>query len=91
MKVLYLPFKVAGRQIGTRLGKTAFDQIWSTVGETQAPPSPASGRRSLVAVAGTAALEAAILAGIGAVVEQLTARAFHNLLGAWPENPPEPS
>ncbi len=38
----------------------------------------------------TAALQAAVLAGVGAVIDQIAARVFHQLFGAWPGKPPEP-
>lgn len=91
MKFFYMPFAVIAGVIGQRAGRKAFRAVWSRVGgETEEPPSPKAGRLSLVRVAGSAALEAATIAGIAAAVQQLTARVFHHLFGAWPEQPKEP-
>jgi hypothetical protein len=89
MKVVYKPFSLFTRQIATRVGNTAFGAIWARVADSERPPKATAGHRSLVAVAGAAALEAATMAAVAAVADQLTARAFHHLLGAWPEKPPE--
>jgi hypothetical protein len=89
MKFVYMPFSILARSVGTRLGKAAFHTVWGKLGESEEPPHPASGRISLARVAGSAALEAATMAAIGAVIDQVAARAFHQLVGAWPEKPPE--
>jgi hypothetical protein len=84
MKFLYKPFSVLAKSVGTRLGKSAFDTVWERVGDSPQPPSPTAGRVSLARVAASSALEAATMAAIDAAIEQLTARAFHQLIGAWP-------
>jgi len=89
MKLLYKPFAIFAGVIGHRTGRTAFEAVWSHVGEDEKPPSPRAGRLGLAQVAGSAALEAATVAAIAAVFEQLAARVFHHLFGAWPEKPPE--
>lgn len=89
MKLLYKPFSVIAKSVATKLGRSAFRSVWSKVGDSEEPPSPTAGRVSLPLVAGTAALEAATMAAIAAAVEQLTARGFHHLIGAWPEKSPE--
>lgn len=89
MKLLYKPFSIVAKSFGTRLGKSAFDTVWERVGDSPEPPSPTAGRVSLARVAATSALEAATMAAIDAAIEQLTARAFHRLIGAWPEKPGE--
>jgi hypothetical protein len=89
MKFLYKPFSIVAKSIGTRLGKSAFDTVWERVGDSEEPPSPTAGRVSLPRVAASAALEAATMAAISAAIEQLTARSFHRLIGAWPEKAPE--
>ena len=91
MKFLYLPFAIIAGVIGHRTGRKAFQAVWARLGgETEKPPSPKAGRVGLAQVAGSAALEAATIAGIAAAVQQLTARVFHHLFGAWPEKPKEP-
>jgi hypothetical protein len=90
MKFVYKPFQLLARSLGTKLGKTAFQSVWTKVGDGEHPPSPTAGRVSVPKVAAAAALEAATMAAIGAAIDQLTARSFHHLIGAWPEKPPEP-
>ena len=89
MKFLYKPFSIMAKTVGSRLGKTAFDQVWERVGDSEKPPSPTAGRVSLPRVAASAALAAATMAAIGAAIEQLTARGFHHLIGAWPDQAPD--
>jgi hypothetical protein len=89
MKFVYKPFQIVAHSIATKLGKTAFESVWGKVGEGERPPKPTAGRISVPKVAAAAALEAATMAAIGAAVDQLTARSFHHLIGAWPEKPPE--
>lgn len=89
MKFVYKPFAIVARSVGSKLGKNAFETLWGKVGDSDRPPKPTAGRVALARVAGAAALEAATLAAIEASIDQLTARAFHHLIGAWPEKPPE--
>ena len=87
MKLVYKPFAIFAHQIAARAGKATFSAIWSKVGPGETPPRPTAGRLGLAYVAGSAALEAATMAAVGAVVDQLTARLFHHLIGAWPDKP----
>lgn len=83
-----MPFAIVAGVIGQRTGRKAFKAVWARLGgETEKPPSPKAGRVSLAHVAGSAALEAATIAGIAAAVQQISARVFHHLFGAWPEKP----
>lgn len=85
MKFLYKPFSIMARSVGTRLGRSAFHTVWERVGDSEEPPSPTAGHVSLARLAAAAALEAATMAAVSAAIEQLTARSFHHLIGAWPE------
>jgi hypothetical protein len=87
MGVLYQPFSIIARILGKRAGRTAFANLWAEVGDGERPPKSNAGHRSYPAVFLTAALEAAVLAGVGAVADQLVARVFHHLFGAWPGKP----
>ena len=87
MKLVYKPFSIFAHQLAARAGKAAFGAIWNRVGPGEAPPAPTAGRLNLVYVAGSAALEAATMAAVGAVADQLSARVFHHLIGAWPQKP----
>jgi hypothetical protein len=87
MKVLYKPLGMIAKLVGRRAGRTAFRGVWERVGDTDYPPAPNAGYRPLSSVFFTAALEAAVLAGVGAVCDQLAGRVFHQLVGAWPNEP----
>ncbi len=89
MKLLYTPFQIVTKLVSHRVGKDAFRGVWSRFSELEKPPAPTAGHMKLSHVAGTAALEAATLAAFTAVGQQLTARLFHHLFGAWPERPKE--
>jgi hypothetical protein len=84
MKVLYKPFAIIASILGKRAGKQAFAGVWARLGYGEKPPASNVGPRGLPSVFFTAALQAAILAGTGAMMDQLFARAFHHLFGAWP-------
>ncbi|HET9073336.1 MAG TPA: DUF4235 domain-containing protein [Solirubrobacteraceae bacterium] len=87
MGVLYKPFSILARLLAKRMGQAAVSDLWSRVGDSDGPPPANAGRRPLGSVFATAAVQAAILAGVGAVVDQLAARAFHQIFGAWPGKP----
>ena len=89
MGVLYKPFSILARMLAKRMGQAAVSDLWGRVGDSAGPPPPNAGRRPLGSVFATAAVQAAILAGVGAVVDQLAARAFHQIFGAWPGKPVE--
>jgi hypothetical protein len=89
MKLLYKPFGIATKILRKRLGRSASEAVWSTAGHPEGAPSATASQRGLAAVAGTAALDAAILAAVGAVVDQLSARLFHSLFGTWPVKAPK--
>lgn len=90
MNLLYKPFSIGAKMVGKRIGRTAFSQVWGQVADSDGPPSPTDGHHSLAKVAGSAALEGAVLAATGAIIDQLSARLFHHLVGAWPGQPPDP-
>jgi hypothetical protein len=91
MGVLYKPFSIIAKLLGKRAGRAAFANVWSQVGDGKGPPASNAGYRSVVSVFFTAALQAAVLAGVGAVIDQMAARVFHQLFGAWPGKPAEPA
>src|ERR1700744_1987181 len=91
MKLLYTPFQILTKLLSHRAGKEAFRNVWGRVSDAEKPPAPTAGHMKLSHVAGTATLEAATLAAFTAVGQQLTARLFHHLFGAWPEKPKEQS
>ncbi len=91
MKLFYKPFGIIAGILGKRVGKQAFAGVWARLGTGERPPASNAGPRSYGSVFFTAALQAAILAGVGAVMDQMFARAFHHLFGAWPGKLNEPA
>lgn len=94
MKLLYAPFAIVAGIIGTRLGKRAFQALWSELDDSPEPPPPTSGDVDLWKSVGGAALQAAMVAAIATVVRRFSARFFHHLFGVWPEKTkpvPEPA
>jgi len=89
VKLLYAPFSIAAGVVGARIGKRAFSSVWSLFSEDP-KPKPTEGDQGLVRVAASAALEGAMLSAVAAVINQLTARAFHAMFGAWPGQKPKP-
>ena len=83
MKILYKPFAIIAGLIGARIARSIFSAVWSQIDHEQ-PPKPTTEEASLPKVVGAAALEAATMAGIGALVDRAGARAFHHLTGIWP-------
>jgi hypothetical protein len=91
LKLLYKPFGLISAVIGAKLGQSVFKQLWAQIERTK-PPKPTTDEATTAKVVGAAALEAATLAGVGAIVDRFTARAFHHLTGVWPgERRPEPA
>jgi hypothetical protein len=83
MKILYKPFALLFTLIGTRIGKSIFKAVWSTIDDAE-PPKPTAPSASFPKVVGAAALEAVTMASIGAAAERASAKAFYHLTGAWP-------
>jgi hypothetical protein len=90
MGVLYKPLGILAGMVKKRAGKAASVKVWAQLGHPEGPPSPTAGKQSIAFLAASAALEAATLAAVAAAVDQLFARVFHHLFGAWPGKPPEP-
>jgi Protein of unknown function (DUF4235) len=83
MKILYKPFGIIASLIGARIATAIFKALWSRI-DDEAPPKPTTAEASFPKVVGAAVLEAATMAGVGAVVDRVGARAFHHLTGIWP-------
>ncbi len=83
MKLLYKPFSIVARALGTRAGRQMFSAIWSEFSESPQPSASDPDVR-LGKLAVSAALEGATLAASLAVAQQLTLRLFRHLFGVWP-------
>jgi len=83
MKILYKPFGIIASLIGAKLANGVFKLVWSRIDEED-PPKPTNVDASFRKVVGAAALEAGMMAAIGAAVDRASARTFHHLTGIWP-------
>ena len=90
MKILYKPFGLIAGIVGSKLGHNVFNQLWGQLDDSK-PPKATTNEASSSKVIAAAALEAATLAGVAAVVDRFSARAFEYLTGIWPgEERPKP-
>lgn len=83
MKLLYKPFGIIAGIIGAKIGQSVFNALWAKL-DGGPPPRPDLEQASLPKIAAANALEAATLAGVGAVADTLSRRWFHYLTGIWP-------
>ncbi len=83
MKLLYKPFAIISSVIASRVGKGIFKAVWSRI-DSADPPPPSAADAGLGKVVGAAALEAATMAGVGAMADRASARTFQYLTGYWP-------
>jgi hypothetical protein len=83
MKILYKPFGLIAAFIAARIGRSIFKGLWSKIDKAD-PPDPTTEEATFPKVVGAAALEAATMAGVGALADRAAARAFHHLTGFWP-------
>ncbi len=89
MRLLYKPFGIIAGIIAARLGRKAFDSVWTKIDETP-PPRPGTGQGTAVKVIGAQALRAGVMAASAAAVDRVFARGFHYFIGLWPKKPPKP-
>ena len=89
MKLIYKPFAILARLISGRLGRSAFQSLWTRF-DDEPPPRPGTGEGSLGKVVAAQALQAGVMAAVAAAVNRIFARSFQHLVGSWPEKPPEP-
>jgi Protein of unknown function (DUF4235) len=88
MKHLYKPIALISSLLSKKVGKNAFQSVWSKIDEDKSPGAT-SGEGTMTKVVGAAALEAAIMAATAAAASRGSARAFHYLTGVWPGAKPE--
>jgi hypothetical protein len=89
MRLLYKPLAIIAGIFARLLGRSTFRSLWSQIDESP-PPEPLTGEGSMAKVVAAKALQAGVMAGAAAVVERLSARLFHHLIGIWPKKLPEP-
>ena len=84
MKLLYKPLALIASIVAGRIGRSVFRSLWSKL-DDEPPPRPGSGEGSVIKVVGAQALQAGVMAGVAAGVDRAFARAFHHLVGVWPD------
>lgn len=84
MRLFYKLFSRITGGFASRIGKLAFQSTWSRI-DHQEPPKATNLEASFAKVVIGATLEAAVMAGVAAVVERATASTFSYLFGVSPE------
>jgi hypothetical protein len=88
MRLLYKPFGIIGAIIAARIGRKAFDSVWTKI-DDEPPPRPGTGQSTAVKVIYAQALRAGVMAASAAAVDRVFARGFHYAIGIWPKKPPK--
>jgi Protein of unknown function (DUF4235) len=88
MKILYKPLALIASFISARIGRNMFRSLWAKIDDRK-PPGATTGEGTLGKVVGAAVLEAATMAAVSSAISRGSARAFHYLTGAWPDEPKE--
>ena len=90
MKVLFIPFSIAGGLVAGLIGKKIFEQIWGVV-DDQEPPDAEHREVSYPKMVAALALEGAIFRSMRGVFDHEARRGFARLTGTWPgEQQPAP-
>ena len=90
MKILFLPFSIAGGFIAGLIGKKLFEAAWGLVDDEE-PPGPEHRDVDYVKLGIALGLEGAIFRIIRGLVDHAARGGFLRLTGAWPgEERPEP-
>jgi hypothetical protein len=83
-KVLFAPVKLVSRRVAPRLSARVFKRVWGAI-DGGAPPPRAEEPQGSVAKLGLAlAVEGALSAIVGGLVDHVTRREFARVTGRWP-------
>jgi Protein of unknown function (DUF4235) len=83
-KLMFAPVRLLARRIAPRLSAGLYRSLWRRLGGEDAPPRPEEPQQSVAKLGLALALEGAIAAIVGGVVDQLSRRQFARLTGRWP-------
>jgi hypothetical protein len=90
MKLLFVPFSIAGGLVAGLLGKKLFEQIWGLIDEDE-PPHAKHREISVWKMVLALALEGAIFRAVRGAFDHYSRRSFARFTGTWPgEEAPEP-
>jgi hypothetical protein len=90
VKLLFIPFSIAGGLVAGFLGKKVFEGLWGVI-DDQEPPDAEHREISFAKMLIAAALEGAIFKATRAAMDHQSRRAFAGVTGSWPgEEAPEP-
>jgi hypothetical protein len=83
VKVLFIPFSIAGGLIAGFLGKKVFDRLWGLIDDEEPPDSKhrdITWGRLLLA----GAVQGAIFRAVKEATDHASRRAFYRTTGTWP-------
>jgi hypothetical protein len=90
MKILFLPFSIAGGIVAGFISKKLFEQIWGVI-DKEEPPEAKHREISMGKLATALALEGAIFRLVRGLADHGSRQSFQKLTGSWPgEEAPEP-
>jgi hypothetical protein len=90
MKLLFLPFSIAGGLLAGLLAKKVFEQVWGLV-DDQEPPEAKHRDIAYGKLAAALAMEGAIFRFTRGFLDHAARRGFYRFTGSWPgEEAPEP-
>ena len=90
LKLMFMPFRLAGGIVAGVVSKKLFERIWSRIDKEHAP-DPEFREIAISKLIAGLALEGAVFRAVRGVVDHAMRVAFLRLTGRWPgEKDPEP-
>jgi Protein of unknown function (DUF4235) len=90
MKLLFLPFSIAGGLIAGFVSKKVFEQVWGLI-DKEEPPEAKHREIEMGKLVAALALEGAIFKLMRGLADHESRRGFAKVVGSWPgEEAPEP-
>jgi hypothetical protein len=83
MSILYKPFGIVFSILGGLVARRVFTALWGAVDDRE-PPEATTEDASWRSVVAAAVLQAAVFAGVRAVIKRGGAKGFAHLTGFWP-------
>jgi len=83
LKVMFIPFRIAGGIVGGALATRLFTRIWRLV-DSNEPPAPEQRGVSVGKLAASLALQGAVFQGVRGLADHGARAAFRRTTGRWP-------